>query len=88
MKIRLECPWLTLLGNLQLVLRRERDEYPELPKKDNGDEVGCVGSGKIQAPLCYLMATTNSLPAGVLLQPMVTPSNAMDGNQFTILIQN
>lgn len=33
-------------------------------------------------------STTNPLPAGVLLQSMVIPSNAVDVNQLTILVQS
>ncbi|KAI3361647.1 hypothetical protein L3Q82_002012 [Scortum barcoo] len=33
-------------------------------------------------------STTASLPSGILLQPMVIPSNAVDMNQLTVLVQN
>lgn len=33
-------------------------------------------------------STTNTLPAGMLLQSIVIPSNAVDVNKFTVIVQN
>lgn len=54
-------------------------------------KVICKATLKQPLPNEILMveaSSINPLPAGVLLQPLVIPSNAVDTNQFVVLVQN
>lgn len=55
----------------------------------------CEVFGKVELPqsmpdeiLMVEACTTNPFPGGVLLQSMVIPSNAVNVNKLTVLIQN
>lgn len=74
------------VGSVQL----EGPNSLTLPAGASGKVVCKVVLGK-PLPDGILMvesSTASSLPSGILLQPMVIPSNAVDINRLTVLVQN